>query len=188
MSGRWWPAGGRRAWPAGCCSRWRTCVRRRARQTPVAPFLAVSTIFHHTKMPVMNQPDVIAGLVLRLGLSLLFGMVFAIGVTLLRLTQRPLMLLGAGLVYGLALYLVNFQISARAAFPFFVNAKGPTRSSNCGSTPSPTVYCWSRSSSASAPIARRGTDPTVASADPSCGKRTRPACGSAHVWLSGSSV
>lgn len=93
------------------------------RKPPVAPFLAISTIFHHTKMPVMSQPDVIAGLVLHLGLSLLFGMVFAIGVVVLRLTQRPLMLLGAGLVYGLALYLVNFQIIAlRGARP----AGGPT--------------------------------------------------------------
>ncbi len=93
----------------------------------VAPFLDISTIFHGTKMPVISQPNVIAGLVLHLGLSLLFGMVFALGVTLLRLPQRPLMLLGAGLAYGLALYVVNFQIIARAAFPWFVNPNGPNQ-------------------------------------------------------------
>ncbi len=94
---------------------------------PVAPFLAISTIFHGTKMPIMSAPDVIAGLVLHLRLSLLFGIVFAIGVVLLRLPQRPALLLAAGVVYGLALYVVNFQIIARAAFPFFVNPKGPNQ-------------------------------------------------------------
>jgi hypothetical protein len=93
----------------------------------VAPFLAISTIFHGTDMPVMSQPDVIAGLVTHLGLSLLFGMVFAVGVTLLRLATRPLLLLGAGLVYGLVLYVVNFQIIARVAFPWLVNPKGPNQ-------------------------------------------------------------
>lgn len=56
---------------------------------PVAPFLAISTIFHGTKMPVMSQPDVIAGLVLHVALSLLFGIVFALAVTMLRLLERP---------------------------------------------------------------------------------------------------
>ncbi len=96
-------------------------------EPPVAPFLAISTIFHGTKMPVMSQPDVIAGLVMHLALSLLFGIVFAVGVVLLRLPQRPLLLLAAGVVYGLALYVVNFQIIARIAFPFFVNPKGPNQ-------------------------------------------------------------
>lgn len=93
----------------------------------VAPFLAISTIFHGSKMPVMSQPDVIAGLVLHLGLSLLFGMVFALGVVLLRLGSRPALLVVAAIVCGLLLYVVDFQIIGRAAFPWFVNPKGPNQ-------------------------------------------------------------
>lgn len=93
----------------------------------VAPFLDISTIFHGTDKPVISQPDVIAGLVVHLGLSLLFGIVFALAVTMLRLTTRPLLLLVAGLIYGLALYVVNFQIIARAVFPWFVNPNGPNQ-------------------------------------------------------------
>ena len=96
-------------------------------QPVVAPFLAISTIFHGTDMPVMSQPDVIAGLVTHLGLSLLLGMVFALAVAMLRLATRPLLLLGAGLIYGLALYVVIFQIIGRVAFPWFVNVKGPNQ-------------------------------------------------------------
>jgi len=128
-------------------------------QPVVAPFLAISTIFHGTDMPVMSQPDVIAGLVTHLGLSLLFGMVFALAVVMLRLATRPLLLLGAGLVYGLALYVVNFQIIARVASPGSSTSRARTRSSNCGSTPSPTGWCWSRSSSASAPPPATDRDP-----------------------------
>ncbi|MDQ2852011.1 MAG: hypothetical protein M3Y49_15025 [Actinomycetota bacterium] len=93
----------------------------------VAPFLAISTIFHASAMPVMSQPDVITGLVLHLGLSLLFGIVFALIVTMLGLSTRPLLLLAAGLVYGLVLYIVNFQIIGRIFFPWFVNPKGPNQ-------------------------------------------------------------
>ena len=100
----------------------------------VAPFLSISTIFHASAMPVMSQPDVIAGLVLHLGLSLLFGIVFALMVTMLSLTARPPLLLAAALVYGLVLYLVNFQIIGRIFFRGSSTPKAPTRSSNCGST------------------------------------------------------
>lgn len=93
----------------------------------VAPFLAISTIFHGSDMPVASSSDVIAGLVLHLGMSLLFGIVFGLGVVLLRLPRRPLLLLVAGLVYGLALYLLNFQIIGRIAFPWFIDPKGPNQ-------------------------------------------------------------
>lgn len=94
---------------------------------PIAPFLDISTIFHGTDMPVINANDVIAGLVTHLALSLLFGIVFGLAVAMLRLAQRPTLLLMAGLIYGLALYVVNFQIIGRALFPWFVNAKGPNQ-------------------------------------------------------------
>lgn len=93
----------------------------------VAPFLAISTIFHGSAMPVASPADVIAGLVLHLGLSLLFGIVFGLGVVLLRLPRWPLLLLVAGLVFGLALYVLNFQVIGRIAFPWFVNPKGPNQ-------------------------------------------------------------
>lgn len=93
----------------------------------VAPFLAISTIFHGSTMPVMSQPDVIAGLVLHLGLSLVFGMVFALGVVLLRLGSRPALLVAAAIVYGLVLYVVDFQIIGRIAFSWFVNPEGPNQ-------------------------------------------------------------
>jgi hypothetical protein len=35
------------------------------------------------------------------------------------------MLVGAGIVYGLALYVVNFQILGRTAFPWFTDSMGP---------------------------------------------------------------
>lgn len=111
----------------GMLLRWPTCGTPTRTANRRSPFLAISTIFHGTKMPVMSQPDVIAGLVLHLALSLLFGIVFAIGVVLLRLPQRRPLLLAAAVGCGLALYVVNFQIIGRAAFPFFVNPKGPNQ-------------------------------------------------------------
>jgi hypothetical protein len=93
----------------------------------VAPFLAISTIFHGSSEPVMDQPDVIAGLVLHLGLSLVFGMVFAVGVAMLHLGSRPDLLAAASILYGLVLYVVNFQIIGRIVFPWFVNPKGPNQ-------------------------------------------------------------
>lgn len=93
----------------------------------VAPFLAISTIFRGSSMPVMSPVDVIAGLTVHLGLSIVFGMVFALLVGVLGLSRRPAMLPVAGIVYGLVLYVVNFQILARIFFPFFVNAKGPNQ-------------------------------------------------------------
>lgn len=94
----------------------------------VAPFAAISTIFRGSDMPVMmSPPDIIAGLVTHLGLSLLFGMVFAVVVWLLRLSSKPPLLLAVGLAYGLLLYVVNFQVVARLAFPWFVNPNGPNQ-------------------------------------------------------------
>ncbi len=93
----------------------------------VAPFLSISTIFHASDKPMMSQPDVIAGLVLHLGLSLVFGIVFALGVSLTGVDRKPLVLVAAAVGYGLVLYLVNFQILARLFFPFFVSPKGPNQ-------------------------------------------------------------
>ena len=94
----------------------------------VAPFLAISTIFHGTDMPNLNQPtDVVVGLVTHFALAMLFGIVFALGVGILRLGRMPLLLVAAALIYGIVLYVVNFQIIGRAFFPWFVNSKGPNQ-------------------------------------------------------------
>ncbi|MGH3625822.1 MAG: hypothetical protein ACRDRL_00020, partial [Sciscionella sp.] len=65
--------------------------------------------------------------VLHVGLSLVFGMVFALLVGMLGLEGKPLTLTGSAIVYGLLLYVVNFQILARLFFPWFVNPKGPNQ-------------------------------------------------------------
>lgn len=93
----------------------------------VAPLLAISTIFHGSAMPEMQPAEVVIGLVTHFALSLVFGVVFAAVVAFLRLAERPLVLVGAGLAYGLLLYLVNFQILSRLFFPWFVNPNGPNQ-------------------------------------------------------------
>ncbi len=91
----------------------------------VAPFLSISTIFRASDMPTMSPQSVITGLVVHVGLSMLFGMVFAVLVA--AWLRTPLMLLAGGIAYGLLLYLVNFQVLGRLFFPWFVNPKGPNQ-------------------------------------------------------------
>ena len=98
---------------------------------PVAPFMAISTIFHGADAPTQDPAavpaDVVAGLVLHLGLSILFGIGFAILLGIVPMPRRPLPLVVAALAYGLALYVVNFQIFGRTLFPFFSNPAGPSQ-------------------------------------------------------------
>lgn len=93
----------------------------------VAPFLDISTIFHVSPTPVIAPDEVVIGLVLHFALSLLFGVVFAAAVAVLRLGVRPRMLVAAAVVYGLLLYVVNFQVIGRPFFEWFVNRKGPNQ-------------------------------------------------------------
>jgi hypothetical protein len=93
----------------------------------VAPFLDISTIFHASKAPVLDPNEVVVGLVTHFALAMLFGIVFAFAVHILRLAHQPPLLVVAALVYGLALYVVNFQVIGRAAFPWFVNSNGPNQ-------------------------------------------------------------
>ena len=94
----------------------------------VAPFLDISTIFHGSDAPNLNNApfDVVVGLVTHFALSMVFGIVFALAVGFFRVT-RPLLVVAAALVYGLALYVVNFQVIGRAFFPWFVNPHGPNQ-------------------------------------------------------------
>jgi hypothetical protein len=99
-----------------------------AGKPPVAPFLDISTIFRFSEMPntdPMAVPvEVTLGIFVHLFLSALFGIVFALIAPLLR---NPLLLVVGSLVYGLALYLVNFQVIGRLFFPWFVDPRGPSQ-------------------------------------------------------------
>ncbi len=89
----------------------------------IAPFLSISTIFFGSDKPMMTPEAVVAGVIVHLMLSLLYGMVFA--VVVLPFLRNHLALVIGALVYGLLLYVVNFQILARIFFPFFNNPMGP---------------------------------------------------------------
>ena len=88
----------------------------------VAPMLDMSTIFHGTDKPTMDPmlipADVVIGLVTHLNLSLAFGIVFAL---LTPLFRNALVLLVAGIAYGIALYVVNIQILGRVFFEWFTS-------------------------------------------------------------------
>jgi hypothetical protein len=88
----------------------------------VAPMLDISTIFHGQDAPVVSPDNVVVGLVTHVTLSILFGVVFALLVPLL--FNFPVLVAG-GVVYGLALYVVNFQIFGRTLFPWFTDPNGP---------------------------------------------------------------
>lgn len=91
----------------------------------VAPFLAIATIFHHQKMPMMSPENVVTGLVLHVALSMVFGVVFALVVV--PVARGAGMLVAGGVAYGLVLFVVNFEIFGRAFFPWFTNPKGPNQ-------------------------------------------------------------
>jgi uncharacterized membrane protein YagU involved in acid resistance len=82
----------------------------------VAPLIDMATIFNVTDKPDPTAENISIGLITHLNLSMLFGIGFALLVPLLR-DARTLALAAAG--YGLALYLVNFQILGRTVFPWF---------------------------------------------------------------------
>jgi hypothetical protein len=94
----------------------------------IAPLLDISTIFHGTDMPTKDPAqvpvDAFAGLVLHLSLTVLYGIVFAVFVPLV----RNVAILGiAAVAYGLLLYVVNFQIFGRIVFGWFTDPMGPNQ-------------------------------------------------------------
>jgi hypothetical protein len=95
----------------------------------LAPFMDISTIFHGTDQPASTTPtlDMLAtGAVTHLSLSIAFGVVFGLFVGAFARLIRSWIVLGvAGIGYGLALYLVNFQILGRTVFEWFTNPNGP---------------------------------------------------------------
>lgn len=82
----------------------------------VAPLLDISTIFNVAERPEPTPENTAVGLVTHLTLSVLFGMGFAALVPWLR---RARDLAAAGVAFGVALYVINFQILGRTAFPWF---------------------------------------------------------------------
>ena len=82
----------------------------------VAPLIDMATIFNVTETPDPTPENIAIGLVTHLNLSLLFGIGFGLIAAFLRDAR---MLLVAGPAYGVALYLVNFQVLGRTAFPWF---------------------------------------------------------------------
>lgn len=90
---------------------------------PVAPLLSVSTIFTGAAMPAMSPVLAITGLVLHVFLSMVYGAVF--GAIVAPLTRSNGLLVVSGLVFGLVLFLVDFEVFGRTAFPWFTNPNGP---------------------------------------------------------------
>ena len=82
----------------------------------VAPLLDISTIFYFADKPVVSPENISVGLVTHITLSMAFGVAFALIAPLLR-NARALVV--GGIAFGLALYVVNFQILGRLFFEWF---------------------------------------------------------------------
>jgi len=82
----------------------------------VAPLIDISTIFNFDDVANPTTENMFIGLVTHLTLSAMFGVAFALLVPLLRDVR---MLAVGAVAFGVALYLVNFQILGRTAFPWF---------------------------------------------------------------------
>jgi hypothetical protein len=88
----------------------------------VAPLYDISTIFYFTDQPDPVPENAAVGLVVHLALSAGFGALLAAFAPLFA-SGRALLL--GSLVFGLVLYLVNFQILGRVAFEWF--QEGPNQ-------------------------------------------------------------
>jgi len=90
-----------------------------------APFNAIGTIFYRDAMPQMTAAYAIVGLITHFSLSIAFGVTFALLVVPLLSNTRAL--IAGAIVYGVLLYIVNYQILGRIVFKFFdpSNPMGP---------------------------------------------------------------
>jgi hypothetical protein len=82
----------------------------------VAPLIDISTIFNFDDVANPTTENMFIGLVTHLTLSATFGLLFALLVARLRDLR---MLVVGGIAFGVALYVVNFQILGRTVFPWF---------------------------------------------------------------------
>jgi hypothetical protein len=86
------------------------------------PLLMISTILKGDDAMMNGTASVHVGLAVHVGLSALFGVAFAALAARLRTNGAVAV---AGIVYGAALYVVNFKILTPAAFPVFKMANQP---------------------------------------------------------------
>jgi len=82
----------------------------------VAPLYDISTIFYFSDKPDPQPINAAVGLVMHLTLAAAFGAMLAVLAPLVRGAAR---LAGLGAAFGLALYIVNFQILGRLVFEWF---------------------------------------------------------------------
>src|SRR5687767_14984271 len=88
----------------------------------VAPLYDISTIFHFADEPQPSPENLAVGLIVHLTLSGAFGATFALLAPLVAGSAR---LVAASAVFGLVLYVVNFQILGRLFFEWF--QEGPNQ-------------------------------------------------------------
>jgi len=92
------------------------------KMSALTPLHMISTIVKGDQAMMTGATSVPIGLVVHMVLSMMFGVVFALAVSRLR-TNGAVAL--AGLVFGLLLYVVNFQILGRLLFTTFLMANQP---------------------------------------------------------------
>jgi hypothetical protein len=90
-----------------------------------APLAVIATVFYAAPAPTLTAASMLVGAVTHVGLSLGFGMGFAVLLLAVPALRRTPLLVLAGLGYGLALWILDFQILGRTVFPFFTNPMGP---------------------------------------------------------------
>jgi hypothetical protein len=88
----------------------------------VAPLYDISTIFHFADKPQPSPENMAVGLIVHLTLSAGFGATFAL---IAPLATGPTRVVAAAAVFGLVLYVVNFQILGRLVFEWF--QEGPNQ-------------------------------------------------------------
>jgi hypothetical protein len=87
----------------------------------ISPFLAIGTIFFFDDAPQMSLNYAITGVITHFSLAILFGMVFAAFVPLLR---NWIALVAGAFVYGGLLYVINFLVFGNLIFEWFAPGNG----------------------------------------------------------------
>ncbi|HEY3036011.1 MAG TPA: hypothetical protein VGJ54_15310 [Streptosporangiaceae bacterium] len=90
-----------------------------------APLAVIATVFSAAPAPTLTASSMLVGAVTHIGLSLGFGMGFGLLLLIIPSLRKPGPLVLAGIGYGLALWILDFQILGRTVFPFFTNPMGP---------------------------------------------------------------
>lgn len=96
-------------------------------QPATAPLAAFSTVFYAAPAPTLTAASLLVGVITHIALSLGFGMGFALLLLIVPALRRPGPLVLASIGYGLALWILDFQILGRTVFPFFTSPNGPNQ-------------------------------------------------------------